>query len=435
MVAPAQQADAPAAKPWPAPLRLLFRFVFCYYLLYAAPAHGTANLLAALPGTSWISGPYMRMWDAIVTWVAVHPFHLVGDYTRRFPTGSGDTTLDYIEVLCNITLSFVVMLVWSVLDRRRREYTTLHAWLRVLVRYMLAVTLFGYGFAKVFPLQFRTPPLARLLEPYGEFSPMGALWWFMGASTGYIIFSGTMEVLGGLLLMFRRTATLGAMVSFAVLSNVVALNYFYDVPVKLYSTNLLLMGVFLMAPDLRRLCSVLVLNRPAPPADLSRAQFQNRKLRIVAAVLPVLFFGYVLFNEVKGGWQSYQARLHTPRSPLYGAYNVETFTRNGLELGTDKTRWRKIVLESPTGATVRTMDDTVINFGAKYDAAKQILALTQMKTQPSTLAWTTPDADHVVLSGKLGQNTVAIILRRIDPKSFLLLNRGYHWINERPLNR
>ena len=40
-----------------------------------------------------------------------------------------------------------------------------------------------------------------------------------------------------------------------------------------------------------------------------------------------------------------------------------------------------------------------------------------------------------MLSGKLAQDTVNIRLRRIDPKTFLLLNRGYHWINERPLNR
>ncbi len=127
-----------------------------------------------------------------------------------------------------------------------------HAWLRLLVRYTLAFTLFGYGFAKIFPLQFPPPRLFRLIQPYGDFSPMGVLWNFMGASVPYQIFSGAAEALGGFLLLFRPTTTLGALVSFAVMANVVALNFCYDVPVKLYSCNLLLMAVFLAAGDAPR---------------------------------------------------------------------------------------------------------------------------------------------------------------------------------------
>jgi hypothetical protein len=39
----------------------------------------------------------------------------------------------------------------------------------------------------------------RLLKPYGESSPMGLLWTFMGYSTGYNLFTGGAEALGGLL--------------------------------------------------------------------------------------------------------------------------------------------------------------------------------------------------------------------------------------------
>jgi hypothetical protein len=49
-----------------------------------------------------------------------------------------------------------------------------------------------------------------------------------------------------------------------VLANIVALTFCYDVPVKLYSSHLLLMAVFLVAPDLRRLLN-LVWNRPTAP--------------------------------------------------------------------------------------------------------------------------------------------------------------------------
>jgi len=411
-------------KRWPLLLRLLFRFFFCYYLLYTMPSHGSVSVLEALPGTSWITGPYVKMWDAIETWTAIHVFHLSGEFIKRFPTGSGDTTLDYIQLLCYVVLALFAALIWSILDWRRLEYNRLHAWLRVLLRYTLALTMFGYGFAKVFPLQFRTPGFARLMEPYGEFSPMGALWWFMGASTAYIIFAGAAEVLGGMLLLLRRTTTLGAMVCFGVISNIVALNYCYDVPVKLYSSNLLLMAVFLMAPDLHRLCALLVLNRATEPRDLSAPGFANRKLRIGVVVLQVVFVGYVLYGQISGGWQAYRSgRVSPKRPPLYGMYVAEP------QPG-DQTPWRKLAIEFPTSITVRMADDTVKNFGATYDNGKDTVTLTSGKEAPVTLAYSRPDADHLELSGPF-----TLHLRKLDPSKFLLLSRGFHWINERPLNR
>jgi uncharacterized membrane protein YphA (DoxX/SURF4 family) len=224
-------------------------------------------------------------------------------------------------------------LLWSVLDRKRRDYRRVEPWLRLLVRYTLAFTLFAYGFAKVFPLKFGTPGFQRLLEPYGDFSPMGALWWFMGASIPYIIFAGCAEVLGGLLLRFRRTAALGAVVAFAVLLNVMMLNYCYDVPVKLYSTNLVLMAVYLAAFDLRRLLDVFVRNCATTPVDLTGPSFERRWMRASAIVFEVLLVGYTLFENIHGGWQGYKDRYVSPlRPPIYGLYEVETFTRDGQDV-------------------------------------------------------------------------------------------------------
>jgi len=307
-------------------------------------------------------------------------------------------------------------LIWSILDRRRPDYRTLHGWLRLLVRYTLAFTLFGYGFAKIFPLQFSPPGFARLVEPYGEFSPMGALWWFMGASIPYIVFSGAAEVTGGLLLLFRRTTSLGAMVSCAVMANVVALNFCYDVPVKLYSINILLMAVFLLAPDLRRLFSVLVLNCTAAPADLTGPRFSRRWMRIASTAFWVLFVGYNLVGHVAGGWKSYkQAYLNPVRPPLYGLYDVE----NGYS------NWRKVAIQFPGALTVRTNDDSVLNYSTKYSDD------TVMLNGKEILHWSRPDANHVLLEG----DGKSIRLRQIDASKFLLLSRGFHWINEMPLNR
>jgi hypothetical protein len=422
-----QQVEA--ARRWSLAQRVLFRFVGCYWLLYTLPGP-----LTTIPGAQFVFRPYLEMWHGIVPWVATHVFFVTGRAATYFPTGSGDTTLAYIRNLLDVAVALAAALVWSVLDRRRADYRTLHGWLRLLVRYTLAFALFSYGFLKVLPLQFEPPRFAELIEPYGEFSPMHVLWNFMGSSKAYTIFSGAAEVAGGFLLLFRRTTSLGAMVSFAVLLNIVALNFCYDVPVKLYSTNLALMAFFLLAPDLRRLANALVLNRAAPPADLT-PRFERRWLRVAVMVFWMLFVGYKLFGSISGSWQRYkQTYINPQRPPLYGLYDVSSFTRDGRELppvDRDWKRWRKVAIDFPAFLTIRMMDDTVRRYPAQYDAAKSTITL----DKKGTLTYSRPDADHVVLQGTMSGSPATIQLVRIDPSTFLLFNRGFHWISELPFNR
>src|SRR5579863_2630926 len=305
-----QSVSPSATVRWSLAARIGWRFVSSYLILYMLPCPGHTSLIGPIPLSQYVSGPYIRMWRALVPWVAIHVFHL-SVLVAVYPTvnGSGDSTLDYVHNFCFLIVAALATLVWSVLDRKRPNYRAFHAWMQVLVRYNLAFTLFSYGFAKVIPMQFVPPYFSRLVEPLSNFSPMGLLWTFIGYSTAYTIFSGAAEVLGGLLLLVRRTATLGAMVSAAVLVNIVTLNFCYDVPVKLYSTNLLLMALFLIAGDLRRIVNFLVLNRPTAPADLSGARFANRRLRIAVLAFQVLFVGYFLYRDVSGSWQYYSNQV------------------------------------------------------------------------------------------------------------------------------
>jgi hypothetical protein len=121
---------------------------------------------------------------------------------------------------------------------------------------------------------------------------MGALWSFMSASIPYIVFAGLCEITPAVLLLFRRTTILGTLTAFGVLLNVVMLNVCYDVPVKLYSTNLLLMAIFLATPDVRRLTRVLLLDRRADPSSLPQIHFEMRWARMAATAFQIAFVGY-----------------------------------------------------------------------------------------------------------------------------------------------
>ena len=96
-------------------------------------------------------------------------------------SGSGDKTYNWVLACCLVTIAAAGTSAWSALDRRT-EHVALHASFRLFLRFALGSTILYYGFAKAIPLQMPAPPLTRLLEPFGNFSPMGVLWSSVGAS-------------------------------------------------------------------------------------------------------------------------------------------------------------------------------------------------------------------------------------------------------------
>jgi hypothetical protein len=115
----------------------------------------------------------------------------------------------------------------------------------------------------------------------------------MGASRPYTFIAGLGEVLAAMLLIWRRTAILGAVVALGTMTNVMLLNYCYDVPVKIYSTHLVMMSIMIILPDARRLANVLLLNRVAEPATPSRfwqgGEWRRIHLVVKTAVIVFLF--------------------------------------------------------------------------------------------------------------------------------------------------
>ena len=431
--APMEEGSREAAAPeWGPVKRTLFRFAFSYLSLYLLPLFLQA--LALLPHGDAALGWYYRLCLPVVLWAGRHL--LAVDATPQ-PSGSGDATADWVAAFCSLLLALAATVVWSLLDRRRTQYARLYEWLRVGIRYGLGLTLIEYGGIKIVPAQFTAPSLDRLLQPFGDASPMGLLWTFMGASAPYTIFAGLAEWLGGVLLFFRRTTLLGALVSMAVMTNVVMLNYCYDVPVKLLSSHLLVLAVFLAAHDLRRLANLLVLNRPAPAAPDPRL-VQRRGLRNAALALQwVVAIGFSAFM-IDSAWQERQDR--TARSPLRGIWNVEALQVDGQAgppPGAEALQWRRLILDRPGTFAVQLTSDFRRRYRLKLDEAHKTMALTKLDDPAwkSNLVYQRPAPDRLTVEGKLEGHEVRASLRRVAEPELLLTTRGFHWVNEVPFNR
>src|SRR5580704_12418876 len=266
---------------WSLARRIAFRFCSIYFALFCVATQIIGGLFPTAmvdidgAGVLWPMRP-------ITFWTAEHIFHakLPLVYTD---SGSGDKTFDWVLAFCLLVFAALAAGVWSVLDRKRENYVTLHKWFRLFIRFVLASELLSYGIDKVLPMQMPFPYLTRLLEPFRDFSPMAVLWSSVGASPAYEIFAGCVEMLGGILLIFPRTTMPGALVSLAAMTQVFMLNMTYDVPVKLFSFHLILMSLFLLAPEFRRLADFFFSGRTAGPPSQPQL-FNTRRANRIAFI-------------------------------------------------------------------------------------------------------------------------------------------------------
>lgn len=355
------------------------------------------------------------------------------------PNGSGDTTYNYVQIFLIAVFAIIAAVIWSLLDHKRKSYDRLLYWVMVYVRYYLAFTMMSYGFYKIIKTQFPFP-FYNLNETYGQSSPMGLLWNFMGYSTAFNMFTGLAEAIAGFLLLFRKTTTFGSLMSMTVLSNIVALNFCFDVPVKIYSSNLLLMAIFIAVPDMKRLINFFFRNKAVPAVNI-QPKFNKRWMKITWFSVKFLLIASVIYSTVTQVWGGYTTYgdAAKQKTPLFGMYNVENFIRNNdtlPKLATDTSQWKSVNISFAGYAVIKMMNDSSKGFNFTPDTVKKTIQIyTYTDTaHKSTLAYST-DSSHLILQGKLKDDSVRIVMRKVNFKDLQLLNRGFHWINEYPYNR
>jgi hypothetical protein len=285
--------------------------------------------------------------------------------------------------------------------------------------------------------QFPDPSLGRLLQPYGDSSPMGLLWTFMGASKSYTIFAGAIECLGGFLLFFPRLTTLGALVCMGAMGNVFMLNMSYDVPVKLYSFHLLLMALILASPDLRRLANFFLFHRPAQLQNYyPRLRKKWAAWMLVAA--QVLLIGYYCVISFVHAHQA--LATYNQKPAICGLWAVDEFATDGRPVPVslnDPDRWRQFAMGSAFDVFVILIDGSRQRYRSQLDmpANKITLIRRDDPTKTSQLTFTNAPTDQLTLNGTWDGRQLSVKMHRLPNPVFLLNTRGFHWINEFPYNR
>ncbi len=330
---------------WTPAEKTIFRFVFLYFLIQALPIDGQffRNLVE-------FDGGYTR-----------YLFNL-SRYAPRF-FGPDDTFANWGVVLLIAAIGTVI---WSRREEKQTNYPALYYWLRVVLRYRLALGVIAYGFIKLFPLQAPLPSISNLNTAYGDFTAWKLFSLSLGIVPSYESFLGGVELLGGLLLLHRKTVTIGTLILLPFLGNVFFSNLAYEGGEYVYSGLLITFALVLFAFDAVRLFRLLSLELPALPnrfQPVFREQWQRYgRLAVKGA--------FVLFAVVLYGFTTAQTYRNTslrfPKTPglpnTAGLYNVSEFRSNGKTIPYSKTdrddgspvRWQDVVFETWNTISIRS---------------------------------------------------------------------------------
>lgn len=434
---------------WPAAARFGFRFTFIFLLLAILIIFSPFGIVP-LVGRPISSGvDFVAVHSA--QWVGLHTFHLRGIAAEDHPTDSRDTALNWITLGLTFCVSLVGALLWSVLDRRRPHYQVAAAWLRFLLRMALVFLMLRYGFGKVFPLQMSRPSLAVLNEPLGQSSPMTLLWTAIGLHPGYQILCGAFETLAAVLLFFRRTALIGALLNAFIMTNVLLYNMFFDVPVKLGAGLILLATLAVIAPDLPSLYRYFCLHQPTAPTGVWVPPMERRRFRIGTRVVEMSVVLLALYYLIPGPYQMAKQEYSNVQhpGPLTGEWRVQSdvlmergrtvampvLTAEGAPLV-------ELYLEPDGRAMARSSDGRLWRAGVKVNAQTQTLSLYSGWFEGTrfqgTYSFSQPTTGHLVLV-PIGDNAKTYgtlsLLRVPLPDHYPLLERGFHWVNEWAMER
>lgn len=417
-----------------------FRFAVVYFGPYCLLTTYIPFALLGIAGR-WIReypGPWnIPFTDPLTGWVGRAFFGV--DATLRTDSGAGDQTAVWVLVLCLLLVATVATAVWTAVDARASD-PRLSAWFTLFLRVCLGGQMIGFGFAKLIPTQMPAPSLAQLLQPYGELSPASVLWLQVGGSPAYQMTLGAVEVVAGLLLFVSRTAVLGAALALASTAQIVLLNLTFDIPEKLLSGHLLVMSLILLAPYVRQLTDLFLRQRACGPLR-APALFADARRNRRAAWLVAALGLWVALGSGYDRWVVWQEQYGaaSPRSELYGIWEVRAFVLDGeavAPLTTDETRWQRLVFDRPGTATYQRMNGELISVRSGFLPDGHLELSAEAATRPfATLTTDRPGADQLSLRGTLHDRPVEITLARVDPDSFTLRSRGFHWIQDYPYFR
>jgi hypothetical protein len=431
---------------WTSWEKVLFRVAFIYFFLQAVPLDWKyyRNLLSI----NWLD---LHLRDIFNLSRYTPQFFTEGKFTGSWGLNNFS---DWGFVLA---IAVVGAIIWTIRDKDRQEYNGLYYWLRVILRYRLAAGLMAYAFLKIYPMQAPLPSISHLNTQYGDFTAWKLFSLTLGIVPNYQSFLGLVELLAAVLLLFRKTASIGAFLVLPFTGNVFMSNLAYEGGEVTYSLYLVTIALFIFFFDAKRLFTLLMLEQPTLP-NLFNPIFRDWQktfrvfLRSAFALIFVVLYGYKAYavHQQEGSYHYPQTKGLAGAS---GLYTVKEFRLNHKIIpyaANSAIRWQDVVFEKWATISIRSQrpvkiakskteeifrpaaerDFEVAEAGGRHyysyqlDAANQLITLqNKNKNYPDeklVLKYERPNSNQIILSGLNEQQDSVYIVLQKQPKKYLL---------------
>ena len=176
-------------------------------------------------------------------------------------------------------------LVYTADSRQRRPKYL--GWLRYISAYLILT----YGTRKLIGGQFALGP-ALGFRPIGSLSGFELTWFYYGYSHAYGTILGLTQILGGVLLLFRKSALLGAALLAPVMANILLINIFFHIAFGAEIAAAFLLGslLLLLWQEREALTSLFWRNQHIETRMESRAQKVAATIVVLLVLAQVVVF-------------------------------------------------------------------------------------------------------------------------------------------------
>jgi hypothetical protein len=233
--------------------------------------------------------------------------------------------------------------------------------------------------------------------------------------------------------------TFGALLGLAVFAHVFILNLSYDIPVKLYSFQLLLGCIYLVWSDRVRILNFLVLNKPVEKDtayDITYTKKWQRWARIIIKSVFIFLFVLLPFYQIYKMGKTYNPPVALP-SMIPGWYEVTDFVINGDTLSiTDTLHWKDLILDNGSSGSIKGHHTGFRNrYGREYfnynldTLSHEILFVNSPwdTTEIARFQYSIPDTTQLILTNP--SENVYMHLRKKN-YHFQLTEKQFHWLSE-----
>jgi len=364
-----------------------------------------------------------KLFEPLAKYTGDHLFSIKRDYLSELIS---DSTGLYLDLFNCLLIAVITAVIWRLAFPGIRSHEKLRLWFITFVRYYLALQLVIYGFSKVFKVQFYQPEPNILFTKLGMV-PKDLLYWStMGVSRSYTMFLGFTELLAASLLLFRRSVILGSLISLFVLVNISAVNFSFDISVKLVSLFLLILCIYLLISQRRRF--VLFVTGRAVPAENS-----NKIKSDPSWLYPVIKSAIIVLILMESLWIYLRARNFNDdtaaRPILHGAYEINYFIANGDTLSKDSpTRWKRVYIHRDGYFIVEDMNESMDDYPMRANEENKLIQLeTSGNLSAGSFKWTELPSKRMKLTGELNGHKLDMELQKIDLSNLPAIRKEFSW--------